>query len=371
MTTSVRSRIVTTAGIGLAAVAAILTTILWTPMPTQAQEGAVAKLYADLYKLDPTERRQRLLEGARKEGKADLQPNFRGSDGDKMREVFFAENPGVEAAFDRTPSQSAAERLIAEARAGRHSVDVVGGAVTDQSAIYDKKLYAPYPTPATQAILPKYRNFIDPQNRWSLSHWQDHGMAYNPSLVKAGEEPRKWEDLCEPRFKGSISFDPSETRLLSGLYTMYNGDWNKIEALIKCIGENEPIVMLGHPTRLMLMMAGDHAVQGENFFYKGTELNRKNPKKAPFKAVYEAPVFAYAEGFVVNANAPHPHTAALYLDWVLGPTSQKMIGELWRGTFTVPHPFHPDDITLITFGEMDVKVIDRLHGYWAKYVGRR
>ena len=86
-----------------------------------------------------------------------------------------------------------------------------------------------------------------------------------------------------------------------------------------------------------LMLTGDHAVQGDNYFYTGVEAKRKDPK-APFAMVLTAPILSFAGGMIINKNALNPYASALFVDWTLSPDSQNMINEILRGPLTIKHP---------------------------------
>jgi ABC-type Fe3+ transport system substrate-binding protein len=177
-------------------------------------------------------------------------------------------------------------------------------------------------------------------------------------------------DLCEPRFKNNISFEPIRNRFLVFLNAMW-GEEKTVEFL-KCLGANDPILMRGQSVRLNLMIAGDHAVQGNNFFYYGTlQRDQHGEKKVPFKAVYEAPILAAGAGCVINRNAPHPHSAALYCDWQLDEKAQKSLKDGYRGTVTLSHAFLPANVELVAVKAEPVALVDKLQEHWKKYVQKR
>src|ERR1019366_3383311 len=97
---------------------------------------------------------------------------------------------------------------------------------------------------------------------------------------------------------------PSDIDFLAGLYAMLGEA--KTEALLKCIGANDPIVQRGHSQRLELMLAGDHMVQGDNYLYHGLELQRKNPS-VPYAMVFSAPILGFGGVAGINKNTPHPY----------------------------------------------------------------
>jgi ABC-type Fe3+ transport system substrate-binding protein len=140
---------------------------------------------------------------------------------------------------------------------------------------------------------------------------------------------------------------------------------------MECIGNNDPIVVRGHPVRTTLMIAGDHAVQGDNFFYDFLSLKLKNPKKVPIQEVYEAPITIFAGAVYINKNTPRPYAAALYTDWILSDESQQFLVSEFRGPVTLPHPFLKDDAQLVVFSYETKEISDQLLGYWNKYVAKR
>ncbi len=329
----------------------------------------VEKLYADLAKLPPAERSKRLIEGSKREGILDFVEALRGKLGRGHRNLFKKMYPWLNVKRSELGAQDAAERILAEEAAGRHLTDVIGSTVLDIAEILKKKLYARYQTPATDKILKKYKNFLDPQNRFIPWMYSEHGIVYNTKLISAAEAPKSWEDLCDPKYKGQISFDPPETRLIVSLHAMMGEE--KFVKWMKCIGKNDPIIQRGHTTRLQLMLAGDHALSADQYYYKGTQMKEKNPK-TPFAAVYSTPVIAYGAVAIINKNTPHPYTAALYTDFCLSDENQKYIASFYRSPLTLKNPFMPENANLfIISAPPDLELVNRLHELWKQYVGRK
>jgi len=239
--------------------------------------------------------------------------------------------------------------------------------VPDMAVILKQNLVASYPTPATKKILQQYQNFIEPQHRWTPWYWAEHGISYNTDLVKPDKAPKAWFDLCKPDFKGQVSFDPPETRFMAGLYVMMGEA--KTKEWFKCMGQNQPIIQQGHTQRMELMLTGDHAVQGDNYFYTGVEAKKKDPK-APFAMVLTAPVLSFAGAMVINKNTQHPYASALFVDWTLGEDSQNLINSILRGPLTIKHPYLPENVKLVTYNLVGDDVTKRLHEAWNQSIGR-
>src|SRR6266702_4833884 len=348
---------------------AILAALLLHPPAAVAQASAVERIYADLAKLPAAERQKRLEEGARKEGKLVLVHTMRGNLSTDHVALFRKRYRFLTVELEGDiGSQDAAERLYAEETAGRHFTDLINVGLPDLATLTAKNMLARMPTKAIEAVLPPYRSFIDGEGRWTPWYWSEHGISYNSRLVPKDKVPTGWNDLCNPFFKGSVSFDPAEDRYLSGLYAMLGEQ--ATETLLKCIGDNDPIIQRGHTQRIELMLAGDHMVQGDNYLYHGIGVQRKN-RSAPYAIAESVPVMGFAGIAVTNRNTSRPYAAALWTDWTLTHESQAYVGSLLRGPVALKHPYLPESTTIVTYNDAPPEVAKRLLGYWNRYVAKR
>jgi iron(III) transport system substrate-binding protein len=331
---------------------------------------AVEKHYQDLAGMPPAERQKRLEEGALKEGPAVLLSTTPGQRGVNHLKLFNTRYPNVKVERGELNSPAALERIIAEETAGRHLSDGLSAGVQDVgSIVFDNPLVARFPTPVTARILPQFRGLLDSENRWLPWFTAEHGLSYNTNLIKPEDAPKSWMDLCNPKFKGMASYDPYDAGFLAGLYTMLGEEGTK--KLLECIGKNSPLIQNGHTARMTLMLAGEHAMQGDGMLFSGVQAHAKAPDKVPFKAVYEAPVMVNAEGFLINKNAPNPNGVALFADFLLSDESQKFVRDEYRGPMTLAHPYFPDNVQVIAVQLMDKPTRERLRGYWEEYVGKK
>jgi pyruvate/2-oxoglutarate/acetoin dehydrogenase E1 component/ABC-type Fe3+ transport system substrate-binding protein len=329
------------------------------------------KFLAELGKLPLDQREQKLIEGAKKEGKVTLFTGNRGKAADDAMKLFNDAYPFLKLSYTSNSSPIVTELLITETAAGKHLTDGMSGNTPNFLPLLEKNIAARNPSPVLDLIPARYAGFKDPEARFIPYYTTGHAIGFNPTMMKPEEYPKSYQDLCHPRFKGQNSFEPPEAQFLIGLYEMYGHDEQKVQDWLKCIGENEPIIMKGHTTRLMLLLAGDHAVSPDLLDYNGVSLNLKNPKKAPFQIVYEAPIMVNATACLVNNNATNVNAAALFADFCLSDQNQAALYEQMRGTMKGKHPFLPDNAILIPYAWVDPAVEERLIGYWNKYVGTR
>ena len=340
--------------------------ILFTNGPAWSQTD-VEKLYADLSKLTAAEREKRIVEGARKEGTLRVIKTIRGKLGRGHLNLFTKRYPWLKVEHSEMGSQDAAERLVAEETAGRHLTDVIGMSVLDLAVIMEKDLSAVYPTSASEKILKKYQKFCDSQKRWTIWYWSEHGIVYNTKLLKPEDVPKSWDDLCDPKFKGKASYEPLEVRYLVNVYDMMGEE--KFKKWLECVGKNDPIIQRGHTTRLQLMLAGDHSLSGDQYFYNGMKMKSKNPK-TPFGVNWSIPILTTGGCNIINKNTPYPYAAALYVDWCLTDESQKYMASEYRGPVTIKHPYMPDDVELVGLTKPpSLELVEKVSEYWKTYIG--
>lgn len=351
------------------ALAAALAVLPIAALAQAPELSNVEKLYAELAKLPAAERMKRLEDGARKEGKLVVVHTLRGSLGNNHMAIFRKRYPFI--TLDSSAdigSQDAAERMVAENSAGRYITDIFTVSGPDLAEPLRRNFVARFPTPVSANLLANFQRFRDKQERHTIFYWSEHGLSYNTSLVPPDKAPKGWFDLCNPFFKGSVSFDPMEARFLSGLYAIHGLE--ETEKLLKCIGENQPIIQRGHTQRIELMLAGDHMVQGDNYLYQGHQMKQKNPK-LPFAMVLTAPLMANIGVSAINRHTPHPHAAALFNDWLLSDESQQYLARQGRGPVTIKHPFLPDDVKLFDNVDPPKDIAAKLAGWWLQYVEKR
>jgi spermidine/putrescine-binding protein len=84
--------------------------------------------------------------------------------------------------------------------------------------------------------------------------------------------------------------------------------------------------------------------------------------------VYSAPILATNDVLAINRNAPNPNAAALFADWTLTPESQQYLATGLRGPVALKHPYLPEGVALVDNVDPPREVMERLLGYWRRYV---
>ncbi len=217
-------------------------------------------------------------------------------------------------------------RAITEARGGKVFADVFQMSLENILQLHEQKLTLDQVPPEAAAY---------PANLKS-SYWLAGDLiiitaAWNTNLVKKGDEPKQFDDLADPKWKGKLIGEPRDVELLIGLARhKFNSD-EKAISLIKKIAANNVEFHKGHSDLAELLVAGQAAACITCYAHHYPPRIKKG-----------APVgYMLTEGIAtINATAlakgaPHPNTAWLFARWSASEEGQKVYAEGGR------NPTHP------------------------------
>jgi ABC-type Fe3+ transport system substrate-binding protein len=295
------------------------------------------------------DREQRILAGARREGKVVFYSGM--IENQALRPVadaFRRKYPFVAVEYWRGDSRGLVQKALTERRAGRVTGDILestGGA----QALIRAGATEPFSSPAT-AGFPK--NYIDPNGMWVASRLDYFGMAYNTRQVTAAEVPKTYADLLNPKWKGAIAWraDSEVGAMLFIAGVLREMGKEKGEAYLKQLSAQRIVNYAGSARALV-----DRVGEGE---YKlALEIYAHHPliskaKGAPLDTQMLDPVPSALSTIQLAKNAPHPNAAMLFIDFALSKEGQEV---LRRAQYLSPNPQVDTDPSLR-------KIIPHLNG---------
>lgn len=293
-----------------------------------AAKQAAAKaqeVYDRINGLTGEERRKALQELAEKEGKLSIYTS--NTDMDKLAKAF-EDTYKVEVSVYRGNSESVLQRVLQEQKANYLGNDFVDTNAGELNVLNSEGMLYPYKGELRDKVRKEGQ-----ADGWTASRFNVFVVGWNTKKVKPGQEPKSFEELADPKWKGQVSMEVGDVDWFAGLYKYYL-DQGKSEAEVKDlftkIAANSKIAK-GHTTQGELLSAGQFAVTVSSYSHtidkaadKGAPVSWRPASGSPVQ-----PILIRPNGFALMKNAAHPAAALLFADWEL-TEGQKILEEAFR-----------------------------------------
>ncbi len=220
-------------------------------------------------------------------------------------------------------------RVIDEAKAGRPQGDIFDG-TTPAATLKRENLVMKY-LPESASNLPK--EFVDPEGYWAAMYVLVSTPSVNTELVKSGQEPRSWEDLLAPRWKGKMVWSSGSGSTGGGGFValvMRELGEQKGRDFLKRLSQQN-IASVPAATRQVLdqVMAGEYEIALVSSVH---QVLASANQGAPVKWLPINPAALSLVTTSVARHAPHPNAAKLYMDFLLSDEGQN----IFRENFYIP-----------------------------------
>jgi iron(III) transport system substrate-binding protein len=294
--------------------------LAWVPS-IWAQTGKPMST-VELAAYNKPDREKVLYEGAKKEGRLMWYTSLTGGPNTDAPKVFAAKYPGVQLEVYRGASEAIIQRVLQEAQAKRFLVDTIETTFPVLKVMQEYKLLAPYFSPH----LAKYPDEAKEKAEKGLTYWTTDresyiGLAYNTNSVQGGAVPKSFDDLLNPELKGKIGFATTDTgaRVIAAMLKSKGPEF-----LQKLKTQQVALHSVSGRAILDMVISGELGVSPTVFL---SHSRVSISKGAPIKWVPMDLVPTNAGGVALPANAPHPHAALLFGDFLLSPEGQKFLGK--------------------------------------------
>ncbi|MFN8525281.1 MAG: extracellular solute-binding protein [Chloroflexota bacterium] len=299
-----------------------------------------------------------LIEASKKEGKLVWYSPVVEEDKVKHLEAFKAKHPWVDVKeYLRLQTGKLYPKVVEEVSQNVQSCDVLTLSEIALSLDFQKKgFWGEYKSTESGAFDKKWKS--QPEGFW-VGNWINiAGIAWNTNLVKPDEAPKGWKDLLDPKWKKQINMKDSASGLQYGQYAMIAKLYG--ESFWDEFAKNQPVGLAGTAQQYETLISGEFKLNG--LAQQSTWVQKKKAG-APVEIVFPKdgiPFTSLMHGIV--KNAPHPATARLFIDWLLGPEGSEAIAKVSQDYVTRPDAPSPDLIP--KFSELNVWFPED----WEKYV---
>ncbi len=305
---------------------AALLLILIAITPARSQSGKPSAA-AEIAAYNRPDRERLLVEGAKREGKLVWYTTLAVVQNKQIAGTFEAKYPGVKVEIYRTGSSALVQRLLNEAQARRHIADAIETTLPGLLTFRDNQLLLPYTSPHLSAF-PEDSKEKAPVNLvyWTIDRESYIGFAYNSNLLSAADVPKNFDGLLKPVLRGQLGLSGDDTGARSiGAMVKVKGE----EFVKKLKEQNIKAYMMAGSALTQLVAAGEVPASPSQF-YSATHVAAK--KGAPVVWLPMDINVVGAGGAAVYANAPRPHAALLFSDFLLSPEGQKLLEDLDFGS---------------------------------------
>jgi iron(III) transport system substrate-binding protein len=281
---------------------------------------------AEPWQLSGPERMERLIAGAQAEGALSFYTSLPVLTTSQITEAFEAKY-GIPVTMYRAESTQLLQRATNEARAGRHVVDVVESAAAEVEAMEREQLLQAADFPVFEHMA---EGAAAPGRAWVASRLTIFVVAYNANLVPPEDVPRTYRDLLDSKWQGKIGIEAENANWLMEVSNVWGRD--ETVALFREIADtNGMSARRGHTLLVNLVASGEVPI-GINAYHEHVEQARE--RGAPVDYVFMEPVIAMPLTVAVLRNAPHPHAAILFMDFLLNEGQQMVADQMMIPTNT-------------------------------------
>lgn len=303
---------------GLSAIGAALFLVAVTGVGTTTR---AADKNAAVFSYQGPDREQRLIENAKREGTLVWYTSLATSESIPVAQAF-EKKYGIKVDRWRAISEKVVQRAISEARAKRFAVDVIETNGPELEMLVREKVLTQFHSPHI-ADLPPFA--LPPHRQWISDRLTFYGVGYNTNKVKREELPQTYEGFLDPKWKGRIGIEATDSEWMATLIKQWGQ--KKGAAYFRKLADMRPDVRKGHVLLAQLIATGEVPVGLTTYNYNVETLKRKG---GPIDWVPMAPVVARPQGVGIARNAPHPHAALLFADFLISPEGQELFQSFGR-----------------------------------------
>ena len=251
--------------------------------PAAAQPGGFQQ--PAIYTYQGAGRQQRLIERARAEGKLTFYTSMSTTESGPLAHAFERKY-GIKVALWRALSENMLQRALIELRAGRAAMDVVETNGPEVEALAREQAVAEFFSPHV-ADLPDWAS--------------------------------------PPHRKGRIAVEATDADWMYGV-VRFLGHERGLD-FFRRLAALKPDLRKGHALLARLVAAGELPIGLT--VYSGNAESIKS-KGGPIDWIAVEPLVGRPQAIAVARNAPHPHAALLFVDFVLSAEGLKLLNEMGR-----------------------------------------
>lgn len=285
------------------------------PASYAAQSRPLSRAELALYQ--GADREQILIEGAKKEGQLVFYTSNTWIAGPVSQE-FAKRYPFIKANVWRNDSKSILKRLTEEHAAGRYLADVVETSPEYITLLVQASMLQDHYSPELSA----YDEQAKVKGKRGVLAWTNReiyiSLGFNSQLIPPSDAPKTLKDYLDPKWKGKMSIAGTTTgaRWVGAVLDAMGGEF------LKKLSAQEINVQNISGAALSGLVASGEVPLSPTIF--NSNIFTYKQKKAPVEWRPVDPVIAGVGSSGMIVNAPNPHAALLFLDYLHSKLGQQV-----------------------------------------------
>jgi iron(III) transport system substrate-binding protein len=259
---------------------------------------------------------------AQKEGKMMIYASISIEDITAIARAFEQAYPGVKVETYRAGKIKLGERMMTEARTGKHRFDVLLSSAFTTLAIKEQNLLGKYVSPEKS----HYDSVLtDPQGFWTAAQINPMTIGYNTNLIKKEDVPKRWEDLLNPKWHGKIAINPNRPEWYITMLQLMGREQGR--KYMQSLGALKTIPTQSATLAREFLAAGEYPLYANS---ASGNMEQDKKKGAPVEWARLDVLPSYPILASLSAHSKSPNLARLMVDFLLSEQGQKVFRSIQR-----------------------------------------
>ena len=286
--------------------------------------AAVEELLDQINRLAEKTRAETLEREARKEGEIVWYAVMASDRASELIKAFEGKYPFLKVRFQPGGAGRQIELLMVENRTKKHRADVINTRRSFVNVMAKEGAVVRYRTPARAYLR---EGFTDKEGFVNSIYAQPRVFLFNPRMIPRDRAPKSMDDLLSPQWKDKLGMDTTDYDWLASLIDYYGR--NRALEFSGRLAKQQLNVRRGPTLLTQLAVAGEFPIVIDAFPEEVLQL--KNAQ-APADFVFPEPFVPVKTPTTVSisSGAPHPYSAALFVDFLLSKQGQELMASQGR-----------------------------------------
>jgi ABC-type Fe3+ transport system substrate-binding protein len=264
--------------------------------------------------------------------------------------AFEKKYPGIKVRATRANATEVAVKILNESRAGRVQSDLFDGTTTVVPLKKEGFVLQWLPDAAKEYPA----DVKDPAGYWIANNLFIITAGFNTGMVPRGTEPKTFQDLLDPKWRGKLAWNGFPTSSGVGGFVgnvLTEMGREKGIAYLRELGKQNIANLRGSAREVLdQVIAGEYPIALQIFNHHAVISAKKG---APVDWIKMEPLTGALSVISIHKSAPHPNAAKLLVDFIISKEGQEVFRD---ADYITAHPDVPASVPTLKPKEGNFRV---------------